>query len=104
MRAGIQPAVAIGLHNFPEGLATFAALNDPRVGGVLAIAIAIHNIPEGLCALKHLLCHGQPLESLWLGRLVGCLGTLTLLELGRPCEFLFSNMYAVSVWTCVART
>jgi len=47
---GINTAVAIGLHNFPEGLATFvAALNDPRVGGVLAVAIGIHNIPEGLC-------------------------------------------------------
>jgi zinc transporter, ZIP family len=47
---GINTAVAIGLHNFPEGLATFvAALNDARVGGVLAVAIGIHNIPEGLC-------------------------------------------------------
>lgn len=35
---------------FLEGLATFvAALNDPKVGAVLAVAIAIHNIPEGLC-------------------------------------------------------
>jgi ZIP family zinc transporter len=42
--------LAIGLHNFPEGLATFvASLDDPHVGGVLAIAIALHNIPEGLC-------------------------------------------------------
>jgi zinc transporter ZupT len=50
MRMSINTAVAIGLHNFPEGLATFvAALNDTRVGGVLAIAIAIHNIPEGIC-------------------------------------------------------
>ena len=47
---GINTAVAIGLHNFPEGLATFvAALNDARVGAVLAVAIGIHNIPEGLC-------------------------------------------------------
>jgi zinc transporter ZupT len=50
MRMGINTALAIGLHNFPEGLATFvAALNDPQVGGILAIAIALHNIPEGLC-------------------------------------------------------
>jgi ZIP family zinc transporter len=50
MRMGINTALAIGLHNFPEGLATFvAALNDARVGGILAIAIALHNIPEGLC-------------------------------------------------------
>uniref|UniRef100_A0A7S1Y9E3 Zinc transporter ZupT n=1 Tax=Grammatophora oceanica TaxID=210454 RepID=A0A7S1Y9E3_9STRA len=50
VKMGINTAVAIGLHNFPEGLATFvAALDDPRVGAVLAIAIGIHNIPEGLC-------------------------------------------------------
>lgn len=50
MRMSINTAIAIGLHNFPEGLATFVAtVNDPRVGTVLAIAIAIHNIPEGLC-------------------------------------------------------
>ncbi|VEU35511.1 unnamed protein product [Pseudo-nitzschia multistriata] len=49
-KMGLNTALAIGLHNFPEGLATFvAALQDPKVGAVLAIAIAIHNIPEGLC-------------------------------------------------------
>lgn len=47
---GLMTALAIGLHNFPEGLATFVAtLDDPAVGAALAIAIAIHNIPEGLC-------------------------------------------------------
>ena len=46
----MNTALAIGFHNFPEGLATFVgALADPAVGTVLAIAIAIHNIPEGLC-------------------------------------------------------
>jgi ZIP family zinc transporter len=50
MRMSVNTAVAIALHNFPEGLATFvAALDDPAVGGVLAVAIALHNIPEGLC-------------------------------------------------------
>jgi len=50
VKMGINTAIAIGLHNFPEGLATFvAALSDTRVGTVLAIAIGIHNIPEGLC-------------------------------------------------------
>ena len=50
MVMSLNTALAIGLHNFPEGLATFvAALDDPKVGAVLAIAIAIHNIPEGLC-------------------------------------------------------
>jgi ZIP family zinc transporter len=47
---GLHTALAIGLHNFPEGLATFVAtLDDSKVGGVLAVAIGIHNIPEGLC-------------------------------------------------------
>ena len=49
-KMGLSTALAIALHNFPEGLATFvAALKDPAVGAVLAIAIGIHNIPEGLC-------------------------------------------------------
>ena len=47
---GFFTAVAIAIHNFPEGLATFVAtLEDPSVGISLAVAIAIHNIPEGLC-------------------------------------------------------
>lgn len=47
---GVKTAVAIAIHNFPEGLATFVAtLADPAVGITLAVAIAIHNIPEGLC-------------------------------------------------------
>ena len=50
VKMGLSTAIAIALHNFPEGLATFvAALDDPSVGAVLAIAIGIHNIPEGLC-------------------------------------------------------
>mmetsp|Transcript_23733 Transcript_23733/g.33183 ORF Transcript_23733/g.33183 Transcript_23733/m.33183 type:complete len:363 (-) Transcript_23733:687-1775(-) len=49
-RMGIMTALAIGIHNLPEGLATFlGALDDPAVGGALAVAIGIHNIPEGLC-------------------------------------------------------
>lgn len=40
MRMSLNTALAIGLHNFPEGLATFvAALSDPSVGAVLAVAI-----------------------------------------------------------------
>jgi ZIP family zinc transporter len=49
MRMGLFTALAIGIHNFPEGLATFlAALNDPSLGLAIAIAIALHNIPEGI--------------------------------------------------------
>jgi ZIP family zinc transporter len=49
-RMGLNTALAIAIHNFPEGLATFVAtLADPAVGMTLAFAIAMHNIPEGLC-------------------------------------------------------
>lgn len=49
MRIGLLVAFGIGIHNFPEGMATFAgALKDVRLGGAIAVAIAIHNIPEGL--------------------------------------------------------
>lgn len=49
MRMGLFTALAIAIHNFPEGLATFlAALHDPTLGIAIAIAIALHNIPEGI--------------------------------------------------------
>ena len=48
-RLGIMSAIAIAIHNFPEGIATFiGALNDPQMGGSITFAIAIHNIPEGI--------------------------------------------------------
>lgn len=49
MRMGTFTALAIAIHNFPEGLATFtAALKEPSLGIAIAVAIAIHNIPEGI--------------------------------------------------------
>lgn len=49
LRIGILTALAITVHNFPEGLATFTAgLKDPSLGIAVAMAIAIHNIPEGI--------------------------------------------------------
>lgn len=48
-RMGLVTAIAIGLHNFPEGLATFVAtLEDPTLGFHIAFAVAVHNIPEGI--------------------------------------------------------
>lgn len=48
-RMGLFTALAIAIHNFPEGLATFlAALDDPALGVAIAVAIALHNIPEGI--------------------------------------------------------
>ena len=49
MRVGLLVAFGVGIHNFPEGMATFAgALKDVNLGIAIAVAIAIHNIPEGL--------------------------------------------------------
>ena len=49
LRTGTFTAIAISIHNFPEGLATFTgALTDPALGISIAVAIAIHNIPEGI--------------------------------------------------------
>lgn len=49
MRTGIMSALAIGIHNFPEGMASFfSSLSDPALGVSIAVAIAIHNIPEGI--------------------------------------------------------
>eukprot|EP00899_Mesostigma_viride_P023172 jgi/Mesvir1/4039/Mv19400-RA.1 len=49
-RMGLMTALAVSIHNFPEGLATFvAALADSRLGATIAVAIAVHNIPEGIC-------------------------------------------------------
>jgi ZIP family zinc transporter len=48
-RTGLFMALAIAIHNFPEGLATFmSALENPEVAIPITIAIAIHNIPEGI--------------------------------------------------------
>jgi zinc transporter, ZIP family len=49
MRTGLFTALAIGIHNFPEGLVTFlTALYDPALGAAIAVAVALHNIPEGI--------------------------------------------------------
>lgn len=49
MRMGMMTALAIGIHNFPEGIATFtSAMDNPTLGIAIAVAIAIHNIPEGI--------------------------------------------------------
>lgn len=48
-RAGVFTAIAIAIHNFPEGFATFVASTENLTLGIsIAIAVAIHNIPEGM--------------------------------------------------------
>lgn len=48
-RTGMFTALALAIHNFPEGFATLiAALDNLQIGVTIALAIAIHNIPEGM--------------------------------------------------------
>lgn len=57
MKMGVLTAVAIGIHNFPEGIATFiSALKDPNLGIAITVAIAIHNIPEGIAVSVPIFC------------------------------------------------
>jgi ZIP family zinc transporter len=49
LKTGFLVALGVGIHNFPEGMATFAGtMQDVSLGAAIALAIAIHNIPEGL--------------------------------------------------------
>ena len=57
MRIGVFVAIAIAIHNFPEGIATFASfLVNMRVGIMIAVAVAIHNIPEGISVSMPIYC------------------------------------------------
>jgi len=56
LKTGMLVALGIGIHNFPEGMASFVgALKDPSLGIAIAVAIAIHNIPEGLAVAAPIL-------------------------------------------------
>ncbi len=68
MRMGLMSAIAIAVHNFPEGMATFiSALHNPSLGVAIAVAIAIHNIPEGLAvAIPVYYATGKRKKAFWL--------------------------------------
>ncbi len=73
MRMGTLTALAIAIHNFPEGLATFtSAIKDPSLGIAITIAIAIHNIPEGIAvAIPIYYATGNKLKAFRLSFLSG---------------------------------
>ncbi len=73
MRMGLFTALAIAIHNFPEGIATFAAaMSDPTLGVAIAIAIAIHNIPEGIAvSIPVYYATGSRKKAFWLSFLSG---------------------------------
>lgn len=66
-RAGILTAIAIAVHNFPEGLGTFlVSSQDLTLGVSVAIAIALHNIPEGIAvALPIYHATGKKRMAIW---------------------------------------
>lgn len=71
--SGIFIAVALCLHNFPEGFLVFmSALDDPAVGLAIAVALAIHNIPEGIAVAAPLYAAtGKRLKTVVLTALTG---------------------------------
>ena len=66
-RAGILTAIAIAIHNFPEGLGTFlVSSQDLTLGVSVALAIALHNIPEGIAvALPIYHATGKKRKAIW---------------------------------------
>ena len=73
LRTGTFTALAIAIHNFPEGIATFAAaLEDPALGWSIAVAVAIHNIPEGISvSVPVFFATGSKNKAFWLSFLSG---------------------------------
>lgn len=112
LRMGLFTALAVAIHNFPEGLATFlAALRDPGLGVAIAVAIAIHNIPEGISvAVPVFYATGSRSKAFWysfasgLAEPVGVIIGYTLL---RPFindavfGFLFASVAGIMVYISV---
>lgn len=67
MRMGLFTAIAIAIHNFPEGLATFmATIQEPALGIAFGVAIAIHNIPEGVAvSIPIYRATGSKIKAFW---------------------------------------
>ncbi|MDF2673421.1 MAG: zinc transporter ZupT [Clostridiales bacterium] len=73
LRTGFMTALAITIHNFPEGIASFtSAIMDPSLGIAIAVAIAIHNIPEGIAVAVPVYCAtGSKMKAFKLSLLSG---------------------------------
>lgn len=109
MRMGMFTALAIAIHNFPEGLATFtAALTEPALGVAIAVAIAIHNIPEGIAvSVPVYYATGNKKKAFWLSFLSGLaepvgalIGYLILMPFLSPVVFgvLFASVAGIMVF------
>ncbi len=109
MRMGLFTALAIAIHNFPEGLATFtAALTNPALGVAIAVAIAIHNIPEGIAvSIPVYYATGSKRKAFWLSFTSGLaepvgaiIGYLILMPFLSPMVFgiLFAGVAGIMVF------
>lgn len=93
-RTGVMLALAIGIHNFPEGMATFvSALEGLDVALPIVIAIAIHNIPEGI-AVSVPIYHST-------GNRRKALSYSVLTGLAEPVGALFGMAFLLPFWTPV---
>lgn len=112
LRTGIMSALIIGIHNFPEGLATFtAALADPTLAIAIAVAIAIHNIPEGIAvSVPVYYATGNKGRAFWLSFLSGLaepigagIGFLLLMPFLNPVTFgiLFAAVAGIMVFISI---
>ncbi len=91
-KTGMLVALSIGIHNFPEGIATFtSALNSLEVALPITFAIAIHNIPEGI-AVSVPIYHatGNKKKAFWLSLLSG---------MAEPVGALFGFLILMPFWT-----
>ena len=91
-RAGMMTALAIAIHNFPEGMATFAsAMINVEVALPIMIAIAIHNIPEGI-AVSIPIYHatGNRRKAFWLSFASG---------MSEPIGAIVGYLLLQSIWT-----
>ena len=72
-QVGVFTAIALAIHNFPEGLATFmASIENATLGVSVAVAVAVHNIPEGIAvALPVYHATGSKQQAFWFSTFSG---------------------------------
>jgi len=108
-RAGLLTAVAIAVHNFPEGIATFfVTTQDVAMGVSVAIAIALHNIPEGIAvALPIYHATGKKRTAIWytflsgISEPIGAIIGLLIFQLFLPqmfVGFLFAAVAGIMIY------
>lgn len=108
-RAGLLTAVAIAIHNFPEGIATFfVASQNLTIGATVAIAIGLHNIPEGIAvALPIYHATGKKRLAIWytflsgISEPIGALVGLFIMQTFLPqmaVGFLFAAVAGIMVY------